>query len=56
MRQVGYATIGYGAHAPGFMLSEWAKFTMQMLCVLAADKSLGLGWYAGAAGAMKMEL
>jgi len=56
LHQIGYASIGYGAHGPGFALADVAKFAMQMLCVLAADKSLGLGWFAGAASALKMEL
>lgn len=56
LHQIGYASIGYGAHAPGFVLAEFAKFTMQMLCVLAADKSLALGWFQAAAIALKMEL
>ena len=48
LHQFGYATIGYGAHAPGFVLASVATFTMQMLCALAADRSLGLGGFDAA--------
>ena len=51
MHQIGYASIGYGAHAPGFAVALAALSTLMMLCVLAADKSLGYGLYDGAAEA-----
>ena len=50
LHQVGYATIGYGAHGPGFAAASTATFVLQMLCFLAADKSLELGMHDVAAG------
>ena len=47
--QIGYASIGYGAHGPGFLMANVASFTLQGLAVLAADKAMGLGWYDKAA-------
>ena len=56
----GYATVGYGAHGPGFVLALLAQSTMQGLCLLVADKSLGLGVFDAAvarvATTLKMEL
>ena len=49
--QAAYSGIGYGAHGLGFIIADGARYTMQMLCVLAADKSLGLGLFAMAFGA-----
>ena len=64
LHQVGYASIGYGAHGPGFAAASGATFTLQMLCFLAADKSLELGLHDTFAAAvnpylnstLKMEL
>ena len=50
LHQVGYATIGYGAHGPGFAAASTATFVLQMLCFLAADKSLELGMHEVATG------
>jgi len=52
MHQIGYASIGYGGHGIGFAIASLAKATMQMLCVLAADKSMQLGWAAQAVTAL----
>ena len=43
MHQVGYATVGYGGHGLGFVISQIARGSMQGLCLLAADRSLNLG-------------
>ena len=43
MHQVGYATVGYGGHGLGFVISQIARCSMQGLCLLAADRSLNLG-------------
>lgn len=42
LHQVGYSSPkGYGAHAPGFILSFVSTMTLEMLCLLAAMKSFG---------------
>ncbi len=51
LHQIGYATIGYGGHGLGFALAEVGRFAMQGLCLLAADRSLGLGAHEAAIGA-----
>lgn len=48
LHQVGYSTIGYGAHGPGFAAADFAKWALQGLSLLAADKSLGLGLHSAA--------
>jgi len=48
MHQMGYASIGYGGHGLGFAIAEIGRYGMQGLCLLAADKSLGLGWFDAA--------
>ena len=48
LHQSAYAAIGYGAHGLGFAISDCSKMAATMLCVFAADKSLGLGWHDAA--------
>jgi len=42
LHQFGYATVGYGAHAPGFMLASASSAVLQGLCLMVAAKNLGL--------------
>eukprot|EP00928_Gymnodinium_smaydae_P031289 TRINITY_DN23003_c0_g2_i1.p1 TRINITY_DN23003_c0_g2~~TRINITY_DN23003_c0_g2_i1.p1 ORF type:complete len:234 (+),score=47.74 TRINITY_DN23003_c0_g2_i1:69-770(+) len=39
--QVGYASIGYGAHAPGFLLASLSTAALEGLCMIVAAKNLG---------------
>mmetsp|Transcript_57688 Transcript_57688/g.101012 ORF Transcript_57688/g.101012 Transcript_57688/m.101012 type:complete len:241 (+) Transcript_57688:62-784(+) len=41
LHQIGYSTIGYGAHAPGFAVAMMSATTLEMFCVLIAAKNLG---------------
>jgi len=41
MHQVGYASIGYGAHAPGFLAASLSAAILQGFCLLIAAKNLG---------------
>jgi len=52
LHQFGYAAVGYGGHGLGFALAEVGRFTMQGLCLLAADRSLGLGAHEAAIAAV----
>lgn len=40
--QVGYASIGYGAHGPGFLLAVVSTVVLEMLCALVAVKAFGV--------------
>merc|ERR1711904_683417 len=42
LHQVGYASIGYRAHAPGFMIATFSAGILEMICLLVAAKNLGL--------------
>ena len=45
LHQTAYAAIGYGPHGLGFAMSDTAKGIMMSFCLIAADKSLGLGMF-----------
>merc|ERR1719350_1958304 len=42
LHQIGYASIGYGAHAPGFFLAMLSTGVLEGLCLLVAAKNLGV--------------
>jgi uncharacterized membrane protein YecN with MAPEG domain len=41
LHQLGYS-VGYGVHAPGFMLAMVSSVTLEMLCLFIALKSMGV--------------
>mmetsp|Transcript_110659 Transcript_110659/g.219967 ORF Transcript_110659/g.219967 Transcript_110659/m.219967 type:complete len:228 (+) Transcript_110659:82-765(+) len=41
MHQIGYASIGYGAHAPGFLITALSTAVLEGFCILIAAKNLG---------------
>jgi len=41
MHQTGYASIGYGAHAPGFLIAMLSAAILEGFCILIAAKNLG---------------
>merc|ERR1719436_1699954 len=41
LHQFGYATIGYGAHAPGFMIATLSSVILEGFCIIVAAKNLG---------------
>merc|ERR1712154_340552 len=41
LHQFGYATVGYGAHAPGYMLAMLSSVVLQGLCIVVGAKNLG---------------
>jgi len=43
MHQVGYSAIGYGGHGAGFGIAMMSSMVLEMLCLVVAVKSLGLG-------------
>lgn len=55
LHQVGYASIGYGAHTPGFVLAMLSTSVLEGLCIIVAAKNLGYNSF-DIKGVVKFEL
>lgn len=55
LHQVGYASIGYGAHAPGFMMATFGSVVLEGLCIIVAAKNLGYSTF-DLGGVIRFEL